>query len=257
MPLWPLSLKSISASLWPLATFKPQRVRVARTARPDTTVSLRQFYGALKHLYFVFRMDALEFDRIVLPKRQKKLPKSLSKSEIRSMFATTANLKHRMILYILYSGGLRVGELVELKIEDIDLEQQTIRIVQGKGKKDRITIISKYVCQEIPLYLDQYKPQKYFLNGVQHLRYTAGSIRNVVSQAAQRAEIKKHVSPHMLRHSFATHLLENGVSLRHVQELLGHSKPETTMIYTSSHAKAWYALKIHWIDSWILSEYWP
>ena len=90
-------------------------------------------------------MDALEFDRIVLPKRQKKLPKSLSKSEIRSMFATTANLKHRMILYILYSGGLRVGELVELKIEDIDLEQQTIRIVQGKGKKDRITIISKYV----------------------------------------------------------------------------------------------------------------
>ena len=196
------------------------------------TVSLRQFYGALKHLYFVFRMDALEFDRIVLPKRQKKLPKSLSKSEIRSMFATTANLKHRMILYILYSGGLHVGELVELKIEDIDLEQQTIRIVQGKGKKDRITIISKYVCQEIPLYLDQYKPQKYFLNGVQHLRYTAGSIRNVVSQAAQRAEIKKHVSPHMLRHSFATHLLENGVSLRHVQELLGHSKPETTMIYT-------------------------
>ena len=132
-----------------------------------------------------------------------------------------------MILYILYSGGLRVGELVELKIEDIDLK--TIRIVQGKGKKDH-TIIPSMSVGRYHSYLDQYKPQKYFLNGVQHLRYTAGSIRNVVSQAAQRAEIKK--CEHMLRHSFATHLLENGVSLRQVQELLGHSKPETTMIYT-------------------------
>lgn len=201
-------------------------------AKGYATISLRQFYGALKHLYFVFRIDGIEFSRIILPKRQKKLPKSLSQIEIKNMFAVTANLKHRMILYILYSAGLRVGEVVNLKIEDIDLENRTIRVVQGKGKKDRMTILSKLVCDEIPTYLIQYKPQKYFFNGGTHLQYTAGSIRKVVDNAAQRAEIRKRVSPHMLRHSFATHLLENGVSLRHVQELLGHRKPETTMIYT-------------------------
>lgn len=195
-------------------------------------VSLRQFYGALKHLSFVYRMDEMELERISVPKKSSKLPKCLTQNEVKKLLSVPNNLKHRMILSVLYSSGLRLGELLNLKIADINLDHCTLRVIQGKGRKDRITILSKSLVEELPVYIEQYKPTEYLFNGASHLKYTASSIRRIVYEASKKAGIHRSVSPHMLRHSFATHLLENGVSLRHVQELLGHRKPETTMIYT-------------------------
>lgn len=195
-------------------------------------VSLRQFFGAIKHLYFVFRMNDLEIERISVPKKGKRLPKSLSQDEVRRLLNGPENLKHRLMIYILYSAGLRAGELLSLRLRDINLENCTLRVNQGKGRKDRITIVSRAIIKMLPEYIERYQPVEYLFNGATELQYSGSSLRRVVQNAADKVGIGKQVSPHMLRHSFATHLLENGVSLRHVQEFLGHSKPETTMIYT-------------------------
>ncbi len=167
------------------------------------------------------------------PKKEKKLPTVLAKAEILKMIAMTENLKHRLMIQLLYGSGLRVSELVNLKVNNIDFNRQTVIIREGKGKKDRMTIISAAVLESVSRYLEEYKPLIFlFESHIAGKKISARSAQKVISQAVAKAGINKNVSVHTLRHSFATHLLEEGTDIRYIQTLLGHARLETTQIYT-------------------------
>lgn len=165
--------------------------------------------------------------KVPIPKRKKKLPNILTKEQIGAMIKSTINLKHRMIIELLYSSGLRLSELISLNVEDLDQKNGTIRVRQGKGSKDRITIISKPLASRIM----EFKQFGRLFEG-RNGSYSPKSVQLVLEKAAKNAGIRQKVTPHMLRHSFATHLLEKGVDIRYIQDLLGHSRLQTTQIYT-------------------------
>jgi site-specific recombinase XerD len=192
----------------------------------------RQFIGALKHLISIIPGCEIEPEALVLPKKERALPKVLSQPEVMNILGSVRNIKHFVMLALLYSSGLRVGELIDLRLEDLDFDRFQIHIRRGKGKKDRYVGMSRHLAPVIKRYIMEYGPDTYLLNGQNGLQYTASSVRKVLQKAADFAGIRKRVTPHMLRHSYATHMLEGGVDIRHIQELLGHNKPETTMIYT-------------------------
>lgn len=172
------------------------------------------------------------FHKIERPRIQEKLPKVLSLEEVSAIIKNTKNIKHRLILSLLYSSGLRRGELLNLKLEDIDSKRMLIWIRDGKGAKDRHTLLSEAVLQELRVYYKSHLPKTYLFEGVTNKKYSATSVARLLDSAVLRANIKKKVTPHMLRHSFATHLLENGTNLRYIQNLLGHKSSTTTEIYT-------------------------
>lgn len=172
------------------------------------------------------------FYEIERPRKEKKLPKILSKEDILRIIANTNNLKHKCIVSLLYSSGIRRNELVNLKITDIESKRMLIRIEAAKGNKDRYTLLSHSLLEDLREYYKQYKPEKYIVEGMYGKQYSGQSIGKIVLNAAEKAGIKIPVTPHMLRHSFATHLLEAGVDLRQIQVLLGHSSTKTTEIYT-------------------------
>lgn len=194
--------------------------------------SHRQCVSALK--YFTDYCDIKNFDSSQLkrPKKSKYLPSILSKEEIIDLIRSTKNLKHRTIIALLYSSGLRIGELLNLELSHIDIDRSKVCINKGKGRKDRTVILSEMLKPLLLNYVSTYKPMKLLFEGQHGGAYSASSVRSFLKKSCQLANIKKTVTPHTLRHSYATHLLENGVGLRHIQQLLGHSKPETTMIYT-------------------------
>ncbi len=148
------------------------------------------------------------------------------------MIEVSVNLKHKLMIQVLYCSGMRVAELRDLKIDNIDFDRKIILVKQGKGKKDRNTIVSATVLDNSLKYINIYRPIKYLFEGRSNRKINIRSIQKIVSDAAKLANIKKNVSPHTLRHTFATHLLENGVNLRYIQSLLGHARLETTQIYT-------------------------
>lgn len=192
----------------------------------------RQFISAVKHFRIFFpncKIDNLELTR---PKKSKILPTVLSKEEILDLIRHTKNLKHRSIIGLIYSAGLRISELINLELRDINIDRRQILIRSGKGRKDRYVMLSEGFLPLLRNYVVTYKPQKYFVEGSTGKKYSDSSIRKFIYRSCKEANIHKKVTPHTLRHSYATHLLENGVGIRHIQELLGHSKPETTMIYT-------------------------
>ena len=192
----------------------------------------RQFISALK-LFIIFYPETMINDlELARPKRSKKLPNVLAPEDIVTILQVTKNLKHRAIIALLYSSGLRVGEVTALELSHIDIVRNQLKVVSGKGRKDRFVVLAQTFLPLLNNYLITYKPHFYFIEGPNKKRYSESSIRKFLHNSVALAGIKKHVTPHTLRHSYATHLLENGVSLRHIQELLGHSKPETTMIYT-------------------------
>ena len=206
-----------------------EKVFIARNYSISTQ---RQFISALKLfvvLYPTCKIDALLLER---PKQSKILPTVLSQREIISLLQVTKNLKHRAIIALLYSAGLRVGELISLELRHIDIARRQIFIKNGKGRKDRYVILANSVLPLIQNYLSTYTPKRYFAEGKEGVRFSDTSIRKFLHKSTALAGIIKKVTPHTLRHSYATHLLENGIGLRHIQELLGHAKPETTMIYT-------------------------
>nr|WP_321235680.1 tyrosine-type recombinase/integrase [uncultured Psychroserpens sp.] len=166
------------------------------------------------------------------PKKSKKLPEVLSIEEILRLIQVTHNLKHRAIITLLYSGGLRIGELINLKLIDININRKQIHIRQSKGRKDRYIVLSDSFLPLFQNYYLSYLPKVYFVEGPKGTSYSASSVRKFLKRSCKLANIKRSITPHTLRHSYATHLLEQGVGLRHIQMLLGHSKPETTMIYT-------------------------
>ena len=181
------------------------------------------------------------YDKIYIhidrPKKEQKLPTVLSQQEVKRIFQNISNRKHRMILSIIYSCGLRIGELINLKIEDIDSDRMCINIRQGKGKKDRMVPLPKQLLKGLRLYYKEYKPKVFLFEGANQngngsVPYSSSSIRSVLKRAVRAARINKKVVVHTLRHSYATHLYENGVNLRSIQMLLGHSSSKTTEIYT-------------------------
>ena len=169
------------------------------------------------------------FDR---PKQKEKLPVVLSKQEVISIIENTSNLKHKCIISLLYSGGLRIGELLSLKPTDINSERMVIRVENAKGGKDRYTLLSKSVLGDLRTYYKKHTPKEYLFEGPNHKQYSDTSIRKILKRACELAKIKRKVTPHTLRHSFATHLLEQGTDLRSIQSLLGHNNISTTEIYT-------------------------
>ena len=167
-----------------------------------------------------------------IPKiKEQKLPMVLSKSEVRKLIDSTDNIKHKAILSTIYSAGLRLSEVVNLKIADIDSKRKLIYVRNAKGKKDRTTILSTELLALLRMYFKEYKPNIWLFGGLEGKKYNKRSVQKVFHKALVRSNIDKKVSVHTLRHSFATHLLENGVDLYHIQLLLGHSSPHTTMVY--------------------------
>ncbi len=170
--------------------------------------------------------------RIKRPKFEKKIPITLSKKEIKNLLETIKNIKHRILLELMVSSGLRVSEAVALKVEDIDFDEKTVHIKSGKGNKDRKTIISSSILKLINEYLDSRKRDSEYLFEKKEGHIGVKLPQLIVKEAAKKAKIRKKVSCHNLRHSFATHLLNEGVDIRLIQVLLGHSDISTTQIYT-------------------------
>ncbi len=193
---------------------------------------INQSLNSIKFYYELVLGMPNRFYAIDRPRKETKLPQVISKEEIFAIMDNTNNLKHRCIVGLLYSAGLRRNELINLKISDIDSNRMLIRVESGKGNKDRYTLLSRQILVDLRKYYLVWKPTKYVFEGQYGGQYSAQSIANVVSNSAAKANIRIRVTPHMLRHSFATHLLESGVDLRQIQVLLGHASTKTTEIYT-------------------------
>lgn len=193
----------------------------------------RQMISAIK-LFYKERLDyKLEIDRLPNIKKESKLPKVLSMSEVKNIIEATMNIKHKSLLSICYACGLRIGAALNLKLANVNSERMVIEIIGTKGGKDRIIPISQSILLQLRAYYKAYNPSVYLFEGVKTgIPYTSVSANNVLKASAKRAGIKKSVHMHMLRHSYATHLLENGVDTRYIQKLLGHKSSKTTEIYT-------------------------
>ncbi|AFS79478.1 phage integrase family protein [Gottschalkia acidurici 9a] len=166
-------------------------------------------------------------------KKEKKFPDILSQEEVTRILNVVENHKHKVLLSLVYSAGLRVSELVRLKIEDIDSIRMLIHVRDAKGKKDRYTLLSEKALIVLRDYYRRYTPKEWLFEGLdKHQHLTERSAQRVFEKACDKVGIKKNVSIHSLRHSFATHLLESGTDIRYIQKLLGHSSTETTMTYT-------------------------
>ena len=192
----------------------------------------RYYVAGIKFLYRTTLKREDIVDDIRHPKRKKKLPVVFSIPEIEALFSATENIKHRAVLMITYSGGLRISEAANLKVTDIDSKRMMVHVRQGKGGKDRYTILSRRTLLCLREYWRLYRPKDWLFEGYSEgTHLTVSGIRQVFLHAVKKAGIAKPVSPHTLRHSFATHLVEAGVSLHHVQLLLGHRSPTTTTVY--------------------------
>ena len=195
----------------------------------SSTVSVA--YNAL-HFYYGEIWKRNFFLNIHQPKKNKYLPVVLSKEEVNKMIEVTTNPKHNCIISLLYGTGVRVSELTHIKMLDLDLDRKMLRVFQGKGKKDRIVMLPEKLLLILKKQTELKRKDDFLFTNGRGGRLTEATIQKIVAHAAERAGIRKNVSPHTLRHSFATHLLENGTDIRYIQELLGHAKLQTTQIYT-------------------------
>jgi len=166
------------------------------------------------------------------PRRERKLPLVLNEEEISRVIKLVRNIKHKALIMITYSAGLRLSEVLNLRITDIDSKRMQIFVRQAKGRKDRYTLLSKKVLPVLRDYIKKEKPKEWLFEGIKGGKYSESSVHSLVSAAYQRAGIRKAVSFHTLRHCFGTHLLENGTDLRYIQALMGHASSKTTEIYT-------------------------
>ena len=194
--------------------------------------SQNQHINAIKFYYEKYLEREREFYYLDRPIKDKKLPTVLSKEEVQKLFHCSYNLKHRTILTIIYSCGLRVSEMINMRIRDIDTKRMIIWIRHSKSNKDRQVQLTPQILQLIEQYLACFNPKIYLINGMNGGKYSSASIQKMIKATCKRAGIYKNVTPHTLRHSFATHLLENGTDIRFIQNILGHSNIQTTQIYT-------------------------
>lgn len=198
-----------------------------------------QVVNAIKLFFSIIKDKKLELEKLHRPRREHKLPNVLSKEEVKAILACTLNIKHKAMLSLIYSAGLRCGELLKLKPTDIDSHRMLIIVREGKGKKDRIITLSEKVLLLLKEYYKAFRPKVWLFEGQRIAeQYSERSLQLVLKQSIKRAKINKPVSLHWLRHSYATHLLESGTDLRYIQELLGHKSSKTTEIYTHVSTKS-------------------
>jgi site-specific recombinase XerD len=202
-----------------------------------------QAINAIKFYYERVLGGARRFYFVDRPIREKTLPVVLSGEEVKRLLEVTGNLKHKCMLMVCYSAGLRMSELLNLQIKDIDSKRMQIFVRAGKGKKDRITLLSEKTLAILREYYIMYTPKTYLFEGSDGGRYGERSVQQVLKGAVECAGIRKKVTLHTLRHSFATHLLEKGTDLRYIQVLLGHDSSKTTEIYTHVSTKMIEAIK--------------
>ncbi len=192
--------------------------------------TINQAISALRFLYT--KVLGREAPLRRRPKSDRRLPGVLSREEAVRIVSAPRNLKHRLLLILAYSAGLRVSEIAALRVGDLDPARGVILVRSGKGRKDRYTILATRTKGLLETYIDLYKPQTWLFEGQKGGHLSTRSIQEVFTRAKNRVGILKDVSIHSLRHSFATHLLEDGTDIRYIQELLGHANPKTTQIYT-------------------------
>lgn len=198
-----------------------------------------QVVNAIKLYFKTIKETAINIDKIYRPKTEKLLPNVLSKEEVKKILTAHSNIKHKTMLSLIYSCGLRRSELINLKPNEIDSKRNIVIIKQGKGRKDRIAPLSQGILLMLREYYKTHKPTTYLFEGREPgTKYDERSLSEVLKQAVEKANIRKPVSLHWLRHSYATHLLESGTDLRYIQEILGHKSSKTTEIYTHVSTKS-------------------
>ncbi|MEJ8801918.1 tyrosine-type recombinase/integrase [Pontibacter sp. H249] len=200
---------------------------------------VNQSINAVKFYYQrVLGRHEVQLRNVERPEKPDRLPTVLSKEEVKRILEATDNLKHRCMLQLLYAGGLRIGEVINLRLSDVKSDRNLLLIRGGKGKKDRTTVLSQKLLENLRMYYKEYKPKEWLFEGQYGGQYTVESIRNVFRASKAKAGVKAPATPHTLRHSFATHLLEQGTDLRYIQVLLGHRSSKTTEVYThvTTHA---------------------
>ncbi len=198
-----------------------------------------QIMSAIKMFYAATIDQEAKVSGLFQPKPDQKLPQVFLEEEVIALLKATDNLKHRCILMLIYSAGLRLGEATNIRIEDLQPSQNRLFVRGGKGKKDRCTILSAKVWEHIKVYLECYKPVDWLFEGQTGGQYSGRSIQEIFTRAKLRSQVNPNATVHTLRHSFATHLLEKGVDIRYIQELLGHESTRTTEIYTHITKKGW------------------
>jgi integrase/recombinase XerD len=190
------------------------------------------FLSALKYAFSnILKKDITS--NIKRPKKEKRIPSVLTKEEVKKLISSIVSKKSRLMISFIYACGFRVSELINLKVKDLNFEEKSGRVTQGKGKKDRMFNIPEFLIEDLKEQVEVQKKanQEYLFTGPKG-KLSSRNLQKMVQKAAIRAGIEKEVHPHTLRHSFATHLLENGTDIRKIQELLGHSDLSTTQIYT-------------------------
>jgi len=209
-----------------------QFLAAVEKGRDYSAASLNLALSAIKFFYSrVLPKDIIKEQH--RPRKDKRLPVVLAKEEIKRMFMAETNIKHRLLLMMVYASGLRAEEVVSLKRQDIDVYRKTLNIRSGKGRKDRCTLVSKTVIDALEKYYSRYNVNDWLFSGAdpgKHL--VTRTAQHIFEHALKRAKIEKNASLHSLRHSFATHLLEDGIDIRYIQELLGHASILTTERYT-------------------------
>jgi integrase/recombinase XerD len=200
--------------------------------------SLHSRINAIKFYFEKVLFRDRMFVEIPRPKKQAKLPKVIHITDVKALFEKTTNLKHNTLLKLCYGMGLRVSEIVNLKIKDIDSKSMQVFVERAKGKKDRYANLPESILDQLRDYYMVYKPQEYLFEGQYGGKYSIRSAQAIFKTALQNAKVNKNVGIHSLRHSFATHLLENGTDVRFIQELLGHKDIRTTLLYTNVSDKS-------------------
>jgi integrase/recombinase XerD len=211
-----------------ITAYMLQLIRVRKLSRSTQN----QAINAIKFYYEQVLHQSAKVYHLERPFKERNLPVILNEDEITALFMSVKNIKHKIILMMLYSAGLRRSELLNLRVGDLDFGRSVVFIRAGKGRKDRQSVLSKTLKPLLDQYLERYKPNEWLFEGPDRKPYSATSLQAILKKAVQRAGISKHIKLHSLRHTFATHLLESGTSTRYIQVLLGHESSRTTEIYT-------------------------
>ncbi len=220
-----------------------QYLSYLKNTRKISLSTMKQVVAALKFLFAEILHQDIPSSLEIRFRSEQRIPVVLSKEEVTSVFQSVANLKHKAILMTIYSGGLRLSECLNLKTCDIDHDRKVIYIRQGKGKKDRLALLSDKLETILMEYINMYHPVNFLFEGQNGKRYSPTSVQAIMRRTIKKAGIKKKATVHTLRHSFATHLLENGTDVRYIQELLGHKRLETTRRYTHMTTVSWDRIK--------------